>query len=337
MIKNLLINESDKYVIITAPLLVSYSKIELFEFIENIIPYLKNGYKCFYCERGEPINNNYIKNLKTLSNILLDNNIDRKKFTIIYENNSESFISYLEKNGFDYVFAIRWLLFATPTQFVKNNYIEEKLDKKFLFLNRVEKYHRIKLFNFFEKENILDNCYYSARWKNLNNFNEDYESEAVKLRVEIHNHLLKIYQQSYLHIVTETTIKDKVEDIDRMFFSEKTFRHLAFDRPFILVAQKNSLKKLHEYGFKTFSPFIDEGYDSLDMDDRIEYIKQVVKNLNEKSDSELHEICENCKDIFLHNRNRLFELAGEIKNNIKSKYPIEYKDIQSLFLHYYTI
>ncbi len=333
----IIINDDSRYVIISKPVFVYYNKNEINNLIQSIIPFLVNGYKCFYCENGEPITNNYVDNLKIVSDIIKSNNIDKKLFTIIYENNSESFLKYLDGFGFDYIFVIKWLLWATPKEFINTNYLAENLNKKFLFLNRIQKSHRIELLDFFEKEGILDNSHYSARWKNLSNLDEDYNSDSVKLRVDIHTHLLNIYQQSYVHIVTETNWSDKSYEIDKMFFSEKTFRHLAFNRPFILVGQRNSLNKLKEYGFKTFSPFIDESYDSLNEEDRMEYIKQIIIDLNNKSNYELYELCKNCEEIFTHNRKRLFELANEIKKNVNEKYPLAYKKLEQLFLNYQPI
>lgn len=324
----------DDFIVIKKHILVSYDDIRIIRVFSNIIAYLKNGYKCFYTEKGEPINNQYIKNLKFVSNLLKSNNINPKQLIILYENNTDSHINYLNELGFEHTLCIKWITGATTQNFIENNYLSNDLDKKFLFLNRVKKGHRVELYEYFKDSNIINNSYYSVKWLNESNFKEDYQSEKVKLRVDVHDHLIDVYNQSYIHIVTETKYEDVIENIDVSFFSEKTFRHLAFNRPFILVAQKNSIKTLKSYGFKTFGEFIDESYDELDYDERMGRIKEIIFDLNKKSNKELFEMCKECETIFQHNRLHLFEFAKSIQNNISKKYPQFFKRMDELISNY---
>ena len=43
-----------------------------------------------------------------------------------------------------------------------------------------------------------------------------------------------------------------------MFLSEKTFKVIAVNHPFIIMGNKDSMKKMREIGYKTFDGFIDE-------------------------------------------------------------------------------
>lgn len=324
----------DNFIIIKRPIFVSYNREEVIDFFNQMLEYFNNGYKCFYAENGEPINNDYIKNLQIISDIFTSNNINPNKFVILYENNSESHKKFLKNLGFEYALHIRWITDATPKEFVDNQFLSNNLDKKFLFLNRKFKNHRLELYQYLKNENILNNTYYSAKWLNDSNFEEDYESEKVRLRVDVHDHLFELYNQSYIHIITETKCEDVIENIDVSFFSEKTFRHLAFNRPFIMVAEKNHIKTLQSLGFKTFHPYIDESYDVLDYNERMKKIKQIIIDLNKKSKEELFELCKNCENIFEHNRLHLIEISKSIQSNIKERYPYALQTINKLITNY---
>lgn len=327
----------DDFIVIKKHIFVSYTESQILDFFNNIIPFLQKGYKCFYAEKGEPINNQYIKNLEFVSNLLQNNNVKPNQLIILYENDTTSHIEYLNRLKFQNSLCIRWITDATPKSFIENHYISNNLNKKFLFLNRIKKGHRVELYEYLKDANILNNSYYSAKWLDDSNFKEDYQSEKVKLRVDVHDHLIDIYNQSYIHIVTETKCEDTIENIDISFFSEKTFRHLAFNRPFILVAQKNAIKTLKSYGFKTFGEFIDESYDDLDYSERLDKIKKIIFDLNNKSNEELFKICKECETIFKHNRLHLFEFAKSIQSDIKQKYPKFFKEMNELISNYKII
>jgi len=90
------------------------------------------------------------------------------------------------------------------------------------------------------------------------------------------------FYESYLHIVTETTM------IDEGFFSEKIFKPAIYFQPFVLIGQYKGLEYLRKIGYKTFSAVIDESYDLekdnekrliMAIDSAIEFIKKVDSNL----------------------------------------------------------
>jgi hypothetical protein len=84
----------------------------------------------------------------------------------------------------------------------------------------------------------------------------------------------KPYNDYFLEIVAETDI------LSTDWFTEKTVKNLYIGKPFILYSAVGSLKKLHSYGFKSFSPWIDESYDSIvNLYDRLEAIKREVDRI----------------------------------------------------------
>ena len=66
-------------------------------------------------------------------------------------------------------------------------------------------------------------------------------------------------QNSFFNIAIEAYYVNY--QIDYPYLTEKTWRNFKCRMPFVLIGQKHSLKQLHELGYKTFHPFIDESYD----------------------------------------------------------------------------
>jgi hypothetical protein len=86
-------------------------------------------------------------------------------------------------------------------------------------------------------------------------------------------------QDSLIYVPTETVYFGQ-----RSHLTEKTFKAIALEMPFILVAPAHSLKYLREYGFQTFSPVIDESYDDIEDDIlRIERVAQILLDLQARS------------------------------------------------------
>ena len=66
------------------------------------------------------------------------------------------------------------------------------------------------------------------------------------------------YKHFALDIVTES-----VFEYPYAFITEKTIRPIVHKKMFLLVAPAGTLKMLHDYGFKSFSNFINEDYDNI--------------------------------------------------------------------------
>lgn len=102
------------------------------------------------------------------------------------------------------------------------------------------------------------------------------------------------FDNSYFSLVQETfydnTLDDSTGDIafyECIMISEKTYRPIYFKHPFIMLGVKGSLAGLRKYGFKTFSPYIDESYDEIDDPVlRLETALNEVKRLCSLSDDE---------------------------------------------------
>jgi hypothetical protein len=107
---------------------------------------------------------------------------------------------------------------------------------------------------------------------------------------------------SLIYVPTETVFFGH-----RMHITEKTFKAIALEMPFVLVAPAGSLAYLREYGFRTFDGILDESYD-LETDDikRLEAVTGLLKDLDNLSVAERNSIHQACVPIAEHNYNHFY-------------------------------
>jgi hypothetical protein len=106
---------------------------------------------------------------------------------------------------------------------------------------------------------------------------------------------------SFVYVITET-----VGDYPYPYFSEKTWKAMSTGSPFIMINAQNSLLKLQEFGFKTFSEWWDEGYDTKNtVADRIEAAVNILNEFSHKSISELQAIRNTMSHVIDYNRHHL--------------------------------
>jgi hypothetical protein len=121
---------------------------------------------------------------------------------------------------------------------------------------------------------------------------------------ELHNPKLEeAYRDVFCDIITESRFAQPTAN-----YSEKTFHPLWYKKPFVLAAPSGTLKLLKEHGFKTFSDFWDESYDSITIhEERLLKIFEVIDFINNKSIEELQEMYIQMKPILEHNYNLIKE------------------------------
>lgn len=136
-----------------------------------------------------------------------------------------------------------------------------------------------------------------------------------------------LYNTSYFSLVAETVFAENKGLTDDIFydcydFSEKLFRPIKFKHPFILAARPHSLKVLREYGYKTFHPYINENYDTIENDeDRLLAIVEEVKRLSAFTNDQWLTWQKNIKDVVEHN----FHVLNKIGIKTLSSVP---KDVE---------
>lgn len=110
------------------------------------------------------------------------------------------------------------------------------------------------------------------------------------------------------YVVTETIFSGK-----RNHLTEKTFKPICLQMPFVLLSTPNSLEYLRSYGFMTFSDFWSEDYDQEEDDTkRIEKVAKIVSDLDGLSKKELQQIYRSMIPILEHNYNHFYN--GNFQN-----------------------
>ena len=107
---------------------------------------------------------------------------------------------------------------------------------------------------------------------------------------------------SVFYVPTETVYFGR-----RWHLTEKTFKPIALEMPFILVAPAGSLEYLRSYGFETFNGIIDESYDE-ETDDikRLEKVTQLLVEINNMSVNEKLQLHKQCLSIVEYNYNHFY-------------------------------
>jgi hypothetical protein len=109
-------------------------------------------------------------------------------------------------------------------------------------------------------------------------------------------------QDSLIYVPTETVFFGR-----RLHITEKTFKAIALEMPFVLVAPAGSLEYMRNYGFRTFSEVFDESYDE-ETDDirRVEKVVKLLQELDGLSIKERHAIHRACLPCVEHNYNHFY-------------------------------
>ena len=125
---------------------------------------------------------------------------------------------------------------------------------------------------------------------------------------------------SLLYVPTETVYFGR-----RTHITEKTFKAIALEMPFVLVAPAGSLEYLREYGFKTFDGILDESYDQETNDIlRVERVVKLLKDIDQLSVRERQQIHRHMLPMVQHNYHHFYhggfsdllwnELQGMLNN-----------------------
>ena len=156
-----------------------------------------------------------------------------------------------------------------------------------------------------EKSNIINDCQIGS----FLDYNITADSSAIYDAID-HN-------QTAISVVLETIFDARIH------LTEKTLRPLACGHPFILAAGPGSLALLRKYGFQTFSPYINETYDTVqDNDLRLQLIVEEMKRIQLLSDSERTELVKQCNQVAKINKAHFFskdffnQIVNELQHNV---------------------
>ena len=224
----------------------------------------------------------------------------------------------------------------------------------FLSLNRNPKLHRQVLGSLLLKNNLLDKGMMSMGYDvdgihkfdnyvptDFNRKTPIYSEEKIK-ELDLHRHISEFKNMCPL------LIDDDVEDLrddhtlgwinihpktyNKAYFSiiagnsfdtpwlhpdEKFWKPLGQFHPFIWLGPTGGIQHLKDMGFKSFSPYIDESYDTEeDCEKRMLMIVNEITRLCNMNKEEIHEWYYSMQDILIHNWKRIVE------NNVNPFYEL---------------
>jgi hypothetical protein len=114
--------------------------------------------------------------------------------------------------------------------------------------------------------------------------------------------------ESFLFVVTETCYWQS-----KTHLTEKIFKPIVLKMPFLLVGCAYNLEYLRSYGFKTFSDFWDESYDSIeDPILRLKAVVEILQDLSTMDSAQQKSMLLDMQPILEHNYN-LFNDPGFIR------------------------
>jgi hypothetical protein len=121
----------------------------------------------------------------------------------------------------------------------------------------------------------------------------------------MHSCWLSLFEEnasSLIHVITETAYFGR-----KWHLTEKTFKPICLQMPFVLVSSAGSLRYLKSYGFKTFDSIWDESYDQ-EIDDhvRLKKIAKLLKEFDQMSAKEKQQIHRACQSLVEHNFNHFY-------------------------------
>lgn len=123
----------------------------------------------------------------------------------------------------------------------------------------------------------------------------------------------ELFQSSLFSLVNETNFITNVSPCDPdileeqhcfgIFPTEKTFKPMKMMQPFIVVTAPHFLEFLREKGYKTFSPYIDETYDTIEDDEsRLLAIMDEVERLMKMTKPEIRQWIKDLTPVLHYNK-----------------------------------
>ena len=212
--------------------------------------------------------------------------------------------------------------------FLYQNFKDRQIEKTFLCPNNIiggKRKHRLELLSeLVDRELVYNNfisfpsqCPYEN--KTVAELCQEYNIHlgAVDLPLRIdqgsdyasNSHIIDMWplaNKSLLHVVTETVYHGK-----KLHLTEKSFKPIVMQQPFVLVSCQGSLEYLRRYGFKTFNAFWDESYDTADDATRILKIGKLLKDLDNLSLKEKQQLQQALISTVEYNFNWFYSQAFE--------------------------
>jgi len=300
--------------------------------------------ECYYpiplCISGDPSfnPNNYKfefpQQFLDLEKVLVENNVN---FYLTLGADKPNIFKYLTDEttkikNFDILFYPTYLMFHTyvsvrnmllpHTKFkdVRGLEIEKKFDYLFINYNNKPRLHRCMLIDELYKtklnefgriswnqlttirpdnvSDVLGNYNYEFKYWKEEYMDIDSYRDVEKIHTDEHSPLL-IQPNAFIELVSETSK-------DVTFITEKTFRPILLEQPFICLGAPNQNLDLLKYGFELYDEIFDYSFDSkLNVEDRI---NGIIENLNKIKDEDYYQLYNLLEPKIKRNKERMFSL-----------------------------
>lgn len=223
--------------------------------------------------------------------------------------------------------------------------LNKVFNKKFVFLNRRWRPHRVATVAMLAAKDLLKDGYVSLATCEGNNWSNMFDSikhlfkdtpEIITTLEEnkdiicnlpdmyvdktdqnermdwFTKEMKKFYNKTYFSVVAETPFLSKHPDYDPgMHCSEKTYKIISQRHPFLMLGVRNTMGMLQNRGYKTFHPWIDESYDFVEDDgQRLLMVVKEIERLCSLQGEELNEFIRATNEICEHNYQNLINGVG---------------------------
>lgn len=98
-----------------------------------------------------------------------------------------------------------------------------------------------------------------------------------------------------------SVISEAAADERQCFCSEKIFKPLIQEHPFMVWGDKHTMAKLREMGYQTFDNWWSESWDSKPMRHRLNGMCEVLEELSTRSPEEMFQMYTDMQDVLKHN------------------------------------
>lgn len=170
------------------------------------------------------------------------------------------------------------------------------------------------------KEHPLIDHYYSESKEKIHNWINDlpyiigtFDNLTDPYNLEV----LKAFRKGSIHVSIETSIGyNSNVATECIMVTEKTYKALLMEVPFLILSHPNTLMLLKNEGFLTFDSIFDENYDSMEENvDRINSIINTISKINRMSHEDLTKKIQDVQNITKHNYNHLMNIfQRSVKN-----------------------
>jgi hypothetical protein len=212
--------------------------------------------------------------------------------------------------------------------FLCKSFQDRQIERTFLCPNNIiggKRHHRLALLNEFVDRELVDNNFISFpnrcpyEGKTVAELCQEYDIPLGHVDLPLiidsganhagNSHRIDMWslaERSLLNVVTETLYSGQ-----RQHLTEKTFKPIVMQQPFVLVSCQGSLEYLRRYGFKTFGDFWNEDYDEKDDDLRISRIGKLLADIDSMSIKEKQQLQRHLAPVVEYNFNWFYSKEFE--------------------------